>query len=132
MIDSRGRILRPPDRGERPGELRGMAVSAGHATGRVKLLRDAQGSVEPGEVLVAYTTDPGWTPLFANAGAVLLEVGGVLQHGAVVARELGKPCVVGVDRLTARLRDGQRVEVDGAAGVIRVLDEDDDAAPREA
>jgi phosphohistidine swiveling domain-containing protein len=132
VIDSRGRILRPAPRGgdEVRGELRGMAVSSGHATGRVKLLCDARtGVVEPGEVVVAYTTDPGWTPLFANASAVLLEVGGVLQHGAVVARELGKPCVVGIDRLLTRLRDGQRVEVDGSAGVVRVLDGDEVGGP---
>ena len=77
--------------------------------------------VDTGDVIVAYTTDPGWTPLFVNAAAVVLEVGGVLQHGAVVAREYGKPCVVGIDRVTAKLRDGQIVEVDGSAGVIRLL-----------
>jgi phosphoenolpyruvate synthase/pyruvate phosphate dikinase len=58
------------------------------------------------------------TPLFVNAGAIALEVGGVLQHGAVIAREYGKPCVAGVDRVVSRLRDGQPVEVDGTAGVI--------------
>lgn len=122
VIDSRGRILRPPRRDERPGELRGMAVSPGVATGPVKVLRTPhEKPVEKGDVLVAYTTDPGWTPLFANAAAVVLEVGGVLQHGAVVAREYGKPCVVGIDRLTTRLHDGQWVEVDGTAGVLRIL-----------
>ncbi len=125
VIDSRGRILRLPPRDEAPGELRGMAVSYGRAVGPVKVLRDASSKrVEPGDVLVAYTTDPGWTPLFANASAVLLEVGGVLQHGAVVARELGKPCVVGIERLMSRLQDGQRVEVDGTSGVVRLLDPD--------
>ncbi len=77
--------------------------------------------VNKGDVLVAYTTDPGWTPLFVNAAAVVLEVGGVLQHGAVVAREYGKPCVAGIDRVMTKLHDGQRVEVDGTAGVIRLL-----------
>jgi pyruvate,water dikinase len=75
--------------------------------------------VEEGDVLVAYTTDPGWTPLFVNAAAVVLEVGGVLQHGAVVAREYGKPCVVGIDGVVTKLRDGEIVEVDGAAGTVR-------------
>jgi pyruvate,water dikinase len=88
----------------------------------VKVLHDPREKpVEKGDVLVAYTTDPGWTPLFVNAAAVVLEVGGVLQHGAVIAREYGKPCVAGVDRVVSRLRDGQTVEVDGTAGVIRVL-----------
>ena len=122
VIDSRGRILRPPPREEKPGELSGMAVSPGVVTGPVKVLRDPhEKAVHKGDVLVAYTTDPGWTPLFVNAAAVVLEIGGVLQHGAVVAREYGKPCVVGIDRLMTKLHDGQRVEVDGTAGVIRLL-----------
>ena len=122
VIDSRGRILRPPPREERPGELSGMAVSPGVVTGPVKMLRDPhEKPINKGDVLVAYTTDPGWTPLFVNAAAVVLEVGGILQHGAVVAREYGKPCVVGIDRLMTKLHDGQRVEVDGTAGVIRLL-----------
>ena len=88
MIDSRGRILRPPARQERPGELSGMAVSPGVVTGRVKVLHSPhEKPIDKGDVLVAYTTDPGWTPLFMNAAAVVLEVGGILQHGAVIARE---------------------------------------------
>ena len=122
VIDSRGRILRPPPREERPGELSGMALSHGVVTGPVKVLRDPYDKpVNKGDVLVAYTTDPGWTPLFVNAAAVVLEVGGILQHGAVIAREYGKPCVAGIDRLMTKLHDGQRVEVDGTLGVIRLL-----------
>jgi pyruvate,water dikinase len=122
VIDSRGRILRPPPRREKAGEMSGTAVSPGVVVGRVKLLRDPfEKSVDEGDVLVAYTTDPGWTPLFVNAAAVLLEVGGVLQHGAVIAREYRKPCVAGIAGLMAKLRDGQRVEVDGTAGVVRIL-----------
>jgi len=122
VIDSRGRILRPPPRAGRPGELVGMAVSPGVVTGPVKVLRNPRDKpVEKGDVLVAYTTDPGWTPLFVNAAAVVLEVGGILQHGAVIAREYGKPCVVGIDRVVSLLRDGQRVEVDGTTGVLRIL-----------
>lgn len=122
VIDSRGRILRPPARQERPGELSGMAVSPGVVTGPVKVLHSPhEKPIEKGDVLVAYTTDPGWTPLFVNAAAVVLEVGGILQHGAVIAREYGKPCVVGIDRVMTKLYDGQRVEVDGTAGVIRLL-----------
>ena len=122
-IDSRGRILRP-DRPHEPGELRGLAVSSGRVTGPVKVLHDPfEKAVEPGDILVAHTTDPGWTPLFINAGAVLLEVGGELQHGALVAREYGKPCVAGIVNLTRSLSDGQMVEVDGDAGVVRILSE---------
>ena len=76
----------------------------------------------PGDVLVAYTTDPGWTPLFLNTAAVVLEVGGELQHGALVAREYGKPCVAGIDQITTLLQDGQVVEVDGNSGVVRLIE----------
>ncbi len=123
VIDSRGRILRPAPRSETPGELHGLGVSNGRVQGPIKVLRNPHDkTVEEGDVLVAYTTDPGWTPLFVSAAAVLLEVGGVLQHGAVVAREYGKPCVVGIDRLMSRVQDGQWVEVDGAGGVVRLVE----------
>ena len=120
VIDSRGRILRPAPRAERPGELRGMAVSPGVVRGPVKVLRAPDEKViAPGDVLIAHTTDPGWTPLFVNAAAIVLEVGGVLQHGAVVAREYGKPCVAGIEGVLGRFEDGDLVEVDGDSGVIR-------------
>ena len=123
VIDSRGRIPRPAPREELPGQLTGTAISPGAAIGPVKVLHHPhEKPVLPGEVLVAYTTDPGWTPLFVNAAAVVLEVGGVLQHGAVVAREYGKPCVAGIDRVVAKLEDGQRVEVNGTTGVVHLLD----------
>ncbi len=123
-IDSRGRILRPPRRDEKPGELSGTPVSTGVVTGPVKLLQTPdEKPVNEGDILVAYTTDPGWTPLFTNAAGILLEVGGILQHGAVVAREYGKPCVAGVPDLMNRLHDGQIVEVDGTAGVVRLVQE---------
>jgi pyruvate,water dikinase len=122
IIDSRGRILRPPARKEQPGELSGLAVSEGVVTGPVKVLHTPhEKPIEKGDVLVAYTTDPGWTPLFVNAAAVVLEVGGMLQHGAVVAREYGKPCVAGIDGVMTKLQDSQLVEVDGTAGIIRLI-----------
>jgi rifampicin phosphotransferase len=90
------------------------------AEGPVKILDDPFAkAVMPGDVLVAYTTDPGWTPLFINAAAVVLEIGGALQHGALVAREYGKPCAAGIDQVMTRLQDGQIVEVDGNSGVVR-------------
>ena len=99
-----------------------MPVSPGVVTGPVKVLHTPyEKRVEKGDVLVAYTTDPGWTPLFVNAAAIVLEVGGTLQHGALVAREYGKPCVVGVDRVVTRLRDGEPVEVNGTMGTVRLL-----------
>jgi pyruvate,water dikinase len=75
----------------------------------------------PGEVLVTQATDPGWTPLFLNAGGVILEVGGLLQHGALVAREYGKPCVAGIENVTGLLKDGQVVELDGTNGLVRLI-----------
>lgn len=119
VIDSRGRILRAPPRTGAPGVLQGMPVSAGVIGGPVKVLRSAhEKTVEPGDILVAYSTDPGWTPLFVNAGAIVLEVGGMLQHGAVVAREFGKPCIAGIAGVVDTLVDGEWVEIDGAAGTL--------------
>jgi phosphoenolpyruvate synthase/pyruvate phosphate dikinase len=77
--------------------------------------------VLPGEILVARATDPGWTPLFLNAGGIILEIGGMLQHGALVAREYGKPCIAGIERATLVLNDGQVVEMDGANGIVRFI-----------
>lgn len=123
VIDSRGRILRPPPPPETPGEIHGAPISNGTVRGSIKTLRyPDEKPIEVGDILVAYTTDPGWTPLFVNAAAIVLEVGGVLQHGAVVAREYGKPCIAGIDQALTRLQDGQYVEVDGTTGVIRFVD----------
>ena len=122
VIDSRGRILRPPPGKHVPGLLTGMPVSPGVVTGPVKILHTPhEKQVEKGDILVTYTTDPGWTPLFINAAAIVLEVGGALQHGAVVAREYGKPCVVGIDQVVTKLRDGESVEVNGTMGTVRLV-----------
>ncbi len=124
VIDSRGRIHRAPARHSADGALVGMPVSAGRACGPARVLHHADANaMQPGDILIAFTTDPGWTPLFVNAAAIVLEVGGVLQHGALVAREYGKPCVVGIPGITQRVRDGQRLEVDGATGLIRILED---------
>jgi pyruvate,water dikinase len=123
MIDSRGRIGQVEKPLGDPNILTGLGISRGVATGRVKVLHTPrQKPIEKGDVLVAYTTDPGWTPLFINAEAVILEVGGMLQHGGVVAREYGKPCVAGIQGVTTTLQDGQLVEVDGTTGMVCLLD----------
>lgn len=99
--------------------LAGTPASAGTASGKVRVVMDPVGAhLEPGEILVAPSTDPGWTPLFMTAGALVMEMGGVISHGAVVAREYGIPAVVGVADATTRLHDGQTVTVDGAAGTV--------------
>jgi pyruvate,water dikinase len=75
--------------------------------------------MEEGDVIVVEFADPGWTPLFPRARAIVMEVGGTMCHAAVVARELGIPAVFGVAGATHMLADGQRVEVDGGEGTIR-------------
>ncbi|MFM9275188.1 PEP/pyruvate-binding domain-containing protein [Pseudarthrobacter sp. NKDBFgelt] len=108
--------LPQPDAADR---LTGTPASAGTATGKVRVIMDPVGArLEPGEILVAPSTDPGWTPLFMTAGALVMEMGGVVSHGAVVAREYGIPAVVGVADATMRLHDGQSITVDGAAGTV--------------
>ena len=105
------------------GPLRGIAASAGVARGRARVATSpAEGrELVPGEVLVARFTDPGWTPIFPLASAVVTEIGGMLSHGAVVAREYGIPAVVNVRGATTRIQTGDQLEVDGSAGVVRVV-----------
>lgn len=123
LIDSRGRIGQVKQPKSDPNTLVGQGISNGRAVGRIKVLhKPREKPIEKGDVLVTYTTDPGWTPLFVNAEAVILEIGGMLQHGGVVAREYGKPCVVGIQGITKTLKDGQLVEVDGAIGTVRLLE----------
>jgi pyruvate,water dikinase len=101
------------------GALSGSPASAGSATGPARVILDPVGAhLEPGEILVAPSTDPGWTPLFLTAGGLVMEMGGPNSHGAVVAREYGIPAVVGVPEATSRLATGQRITVDGGAGTI--------------
>lgn len=106
-----------------PGTLVGSPASAGTVTGPVRVILDPVGAhLEPGEILVAPSTDPGWTPLFLTAGGLVMEMGGSNSHGAVVAREYGIPAVVGVAGATGELATGMRVTVDGASGVVRRVD----------
>ena len=122
FIDSRGRIIREV-REVTPGQWRGAPVSPGIVRGRVNIVHDPnRKEVQPGDILVAYTTDPGWTPPFINVAGIVLEVGGELQHGALIAREYGKPCVVGAVGVVNGLVDGQVVEVDGTSGAISIVD----------
>ena len=101
-------------------ELVGQPISPGVARGTVRVLKsfDEMGRLQPGEILVARATDPGWTPLFLVAGGLILELGSVLSHGAVVAREYGLPAVVNVEGATRLLQDGDEVTVDGETGRI--------------
>jgi pyruvate,water dikinase len=122
IVDSRGKILRAPMAEAQEDELVGEPISTGTVRGKVKVLyKPDEKPVLPGEILVTRATDPGWTPLFINAAGVILEVGGMLQHGALVAREYGKPCVAGIENAISILKDGQVVEVDGANGIVRMV-----------
>ena len=99
-----------------------VPVSPGIVEGMVRVIRDPQAeTLHPGEILVAPFTDPGWTPLFINAGGLIMEVGGIMNHGSVVAREYGIPAVVGVRDATKTLQTGQRVRIDGNRGIIELL-----------
>ncbi|HSN74605.1 MAG TPA: PEP/pyruvate-binding domain-containing protein [Anaerolineae bacterium] len=102
--------------------LSGSPVSPGVVEGIVHVVFDPRGArLAPGEILVCPGTDPSWTPLFLAAGGLVMEVGGLMTHGSVVAREYGIPAVVGVHQATTRLHDGQRVRVDGTAGRVVVV-----------
>lgn len=103
--------------------LRGFAGAVGKVEGRVRVLDGPEqgDQLQPGEILVAVTTNVGWTPLFPRAAAVVTDVGAPLSHAAIVARELGIPAVVGCGSATTRLRTGDRVRVDGGRGVVEVL-----------
>ena len=104
-------------------DLVGDGVSPGVVEGRVRIvLEPHKVKLEPGEILVCPATDPGWTPLFLSAGGLVMELGGLITHGSVVAREYGIPAVVGVHQATTRLQTGQRVRVDGSQGRITILD----------
>ncbi|GAA3454760.1 phosphoenolpyruvate synthase [Dactylosporangium matsuzakiense] len=110
-------------RGDVPaGALLGLPVSAGTVEGRARVILDmAAAVVEPGDILVTAYTDPSWTPLFVAIAGLVTEVGGVMTHGAVVAREYGLPAVVGVVGATRLIPDGQRIRVHGTEGYIELL-----------
>ncbi len=104
------------------GALVGLAVSGGTVEGRARVVLDmSEADLEPGDILVTAFTDPSWSPLFVTIDALVTEVGGMMTHGAVVAREYGLPAVVGVEGATRRIRDGQRIRVDGTSGYVELL-----------
>ncbi|MDA0636075.1 PEP-utilizing enzyme, partial [Nonomuraea sp. MCN248] len=106
-----------------PGALPGIPVSAGTVEGRARVVMDmARADLKAGDILVTAYTDPSWTPLFVAVAGLVTEVGGVMTHGAVVAREYGLPAVVGVERATRLIRDGQRIRVRGTDGYVEILD----------
>ncbi|MFF4177925.1 rifamycin-inactivating phosphotransferase [Streptomyces sp. NPDC001750] len=104
------------------GALVGLPVSAGTIEGRARVVLDmAQADLEAGDILVTTCTDPGWSPLFVGITGLVTEVGGLMTHGAVIAREYGLPAVVGVEQATRLIRDGQRIRVHGTDGFVEIL-----------
>jgi pyruvate,water dikinase len=103
----------------------GIPTGTGRARGRACVLKHpSEGhKLQPGDILIAHSTDPGWTPLFLQAAGLVVETGGYLSHGAIVAREFAIPAVVNLPGILDRLKDGDMVEVDGRVGEVRVLEE---------
>ncbi|WP_424217197.1 rifamycin-inactivating phosphotransferase (plasmid) [Streptomyces sp. BI20] len=105
-----------------PGALLGLAVSAGAVEGRARVVLDmARADLEPGDILVTPFTDPSWSPLFVGIAGLITEVGGLMTHGAVIAREYGLPAVVAVEGATRLIPDGARIRVDGTNGHVELL-----------
>lgn len=104
------------------GALVGLPVSTGTVEGRARVILDiAEADLEEGDILVTTFTDPSWSPLFVGIAGLVTEVGGLMTHGAVIAREYGLPAVVGVEQATRRIRDGQRIRVHGTDGYVEIL-----------
>ncbi len=123
FFNSRGKILNKAIT-PKNGDYSGIAVSAGVIRGRAKVLNTPyEKPLEPGEILVTVATEPSWTPVFVNASGVVLEVGAGLQHGAIIAREYGLPCVSGLTGITKIIEDGDIIEVDGTNGIVRILEQ---------
>jgi phosphohistidine swiveling domain-containing protein len=124
--------MSPPNTSQREAnKVKGIAGSAGVARGTARVIHSLveAGKLQPGDVLVAKSTLPPWTPLFATASAIVTDTGGVLSHSAVVAREYHIPAVVGTDYATSTFHDGQLLEVDGNAGTVRVVVEETEHEP---
>ncbi len=106
------------------GVVKGVGASRGTVTGRARVIRhlDDSARLEPGDIMVCVTTAPPWTALFAIAGAVVTDTGGVMSHSGICAREFAIPCVVGTQVGTSAIPDGARVTVDGEAGTVTILE----------
>src|SRR5579864_8213237 len=104
------------------GALVGVAVSAGIAEGRARVIHDmGEAALEAGDILVKVSKDPSWSPVFVSIAGLVTEVGGLMTHGAVIAREYGLPAVVGVEQATQLIRNGQRIRVNGTHGYVELL-----------
>ncbi|MDQ1913855.1 phosphoenolpyruvate synthase [Paenibacillus sp. GD4] len=119
IVTGKRRDVKAPE-----GALLGTPVSAGVVEGVARIiLQPEEAKLNPGEILVAPFTDPGWTPLFTSIVGLVTEVGGMMTHGSVIAREYGIPAVVGIERATELIQDGAYIRVDGTSGFVQVLDD---------
>ncbi len=124
LMTSEGEVIMGEyDTGNIPkGALAGVPVSTGVIEGRARVILKLEDAIiEEGDILVTKFTDPGWTPLFVSVKGLVTEVGGMMTHGAVIAREYGLPAVVGVDDATKLIRDGQRIRINGSEGYVEIL-----------
>ena len=122
----KGEMSPAPTGNSEMNQITGLPGSAGVTRGTARVIHSLAeaGKLQPGDVLVAIATEPPWTPLFATASAIVTDVGGVLSHSAVVAREYRIPAVVGTGNATRTFQDGQMIEVDGNSGIVRVIVEE--------
>ncbi|HTD42397.1 MAG TPA: PEP-utilizing enzyme, partial [Mucilaginibacter sp.] len=124
VITSDGEIITGAYKRENlPAEaIAGLAVSSGIAEGRARVILNMEDAdLEDGDILVTSFTDPSWTPLFVSIKGLVTEVGGLMTHGAVIAREYGLPAVVGVENATRLIKDRQRIRVNGTDGYVEIL-----------
>jgi phosphoenolpyruvate synthase/pyruvate phosphate dikinase len=124
VITSDGEVVRGTyGRVDAPADaLVGLPVSAGTIEGRARVIHDmGEADLVDGDILVTASTDPSWTPVFVVASGLVTEVGGLMTHGAVIAREYGLPAVVGVEQATRLIRDGQRIRINGTDGFVEIL-----------
>ncbi|QQE80033.1 phosphoenolpyruvate synthase [Alicyclobacillus sp. SO9] len=124
VMTSDGEIIRGLYKRENvpPKAIAGLPVSSGVVEGRARVILNMEDAhLEEGDILVTAFTDPGWTPLFVSSRGLITEVGGIMTHGAVIAREYGLPAVVGVENATKRIQDGQKIRLNGTEGYIDLL-----------
>lgn len=106
-----------------PLRLYDKELSAGVSEGRARVvLNMEEADIEEGDILVTAFTDPSWTPLFVSVKGLVTEVGGLMTHGADIAREYGLPVVVGVEHATKEIKDGQRIRINGSEGYVEILE----------
>lgn len=121
VIDSRGKIYKPKME-IKDGDMIGDPIAAGKVIGKAKVLHSPyEKPLLSGEILIARATEPSWTPIFTNAAGVVMEIGGPLQHGGIIAREYGIPCVSGLIGIMDIVKDGDLLEIDGSNGIVKIL-----------